>query len=1453
MKLSVRLYRPGTEMPKARHRGHHLGEFMLTARRGLNSFLIPAALWSASLVAAVLPAQASTNPNLEIQLAPPSRWSTQDLVEVSGTVTLHHAVDALRLTYEGEDSLALAPFEENITGPWERGDQFEFSVGAHAAETGRGRLVITAEGLDELGRRVSLSRTFLYALVEEEGVWTSISSWTDLRAHRASSLFEQGTISEQERDELLIEIITAATETDHQPRVDHQLNAHERWLSQASPIEKRADQPLSNLPATATISTNIIGVVRWKDSAGGVHGVPFVRVEILKPLPTGVVRVGFITTEADGSYKLSVQHDDSITDKLFARAFSDSELAGVLPITPPILYHADSVTVDAIDGLTFELNITAANTGDAGRSFGILHAVTVSAIYAGRVALAIPGKIDIVFPVGGTSSEFDGTRIHILSGDAFDWDVINHEYGHYFAEIHRFSGQAGGTHKLDEHFSVRLGKPKGVLLAWNEGWANYFGIRSQLESRAISLGIPNVGDRFYQDTVDQSVQLDLESCRKNIIGESDFIDVCVGEDNEASVATFLFDLTDKSNEADDRVSLTDRSLFAALTRSPRPLTVGDLWENLAAENPNLRTITDIGSTLGQAAIAPELLFPFDNLALTRDAPPPTFEWLEGGGGVPNPLNDFNIAFYDQEFTRKIFFKSLGGVDSFTPSAAEFATILAEAGPVRWVVEGRNLTSPVTPSATANPPESNLGFYWSGFRTLTPPKTAMIIDDTGSMNEEIAGVRAALESFIDRVETTSSPGEEPPTLSLLTFKDVVTPRISSNDLSAVRSAVGSLVASGGGDCPEFSAQALAAAVDTVGPGGTILLATDAASQPGINLGGLITTLRARGVSVNVVLSGDCEDIDSTSLGLEGTARLQRSGFQTRDLSFQGEGDTSDDGGDPTDVPSLPPLDSHGDSPETASLLFLEGEPALGILEGEVGDQDFFRFELEAGKTYRLDFSLQSSNRLTFSLLNSELNLLESRDLFDLVPGFFLVTPAEGGTFFLRVSGTTFIDPTPYIVTIREDAFGILDSAVDMFSTIAQQTGGVFLVRDGVNSGQAQEYEAALFNILLSSIQPAILASNPDKLPRSAVLAVELNGRGTNWQESSVVSFTGDGIQILSTEIRSATSLTAIVEIDATATIGFRDVEVITPLGDEVETSFGRDVIEITAAETAPTLLSIEPNTLERGKTTTVLVRGLNALWDASSTVNLGNSIAILSTTVLAEDLLEARVTVSDSAPLGFRTASVATTGFGTQNKSRALFVSSGITAIPEILSVAPEQGSTGESLAVTITARNTEFEAGVTSADFGTDIEILDVEVLSPEETRVSVVISPDAEIGFRDISLITGEEIAVRLNGFFVLEGDQDQDDDGVADDIDLCSDTLVPESVPSVRLGFLRWALVDGDDQFDTRTFGSRPSILNFSLLQTRGCSCEQIIERLNLSQSHRKFGCSTAAMFLWKLTVNH
>ncbi|HUE84834.1 MAG TPA: hypothetical protein VMO26_02040, partial [Vicinamibacterales bacterium] len=114
-----------------------------------------------------------------------------------------------------------------------------------------------------------------------------------------------------------------------------------------------------------------------------------------------------------------------------------------------------------------------------------------------------------------------------------------------------------------------------------------------------------------------------------------------------------------------------------------------------------------------------------------------------------------------------------------------------------------------------------------FKT-NPVELAFVVDDTGSMGPEIAAVRTTLTNQIERLKAVT---DKPyPNTAIVTFKDSVLVRKISRDPAVLQSIVNGLTASGGGDCPEWSNDALLVAGRLLRNGGKSMLFTDADSHP-----------------------------------------------------------------------------------------------------------------------------------------------------------------------------------------------------------------------------------------------------------------------------------------------------------------------------------------------------------------------------------------------------------------------------------------------------------------------------------------------------------------------------------------------------------------------------------------------------------------------------------------------
>jgi hypothetical protein len=234
------------------------------------------------------------------------------------------------------------------------------------------------------------------------------------------------------------------------------------------------------------------------------------------------------------------------------------------------------------------------------------------------------------------------------------------------------------------------------------------------------------------------------------------------------------------------------------------------------------------------------------------------------------------------------------------------------------------------------------------------------------------------------------------------------------------------------------------------------------------------------------------------------------------------------------------------------------------------------------------------------------------------------------------------------------------------------------------------------------------------------------------------------------------------------------------------------------------------------------------------------------------LLEVRVQafIEDSGLVEEGLAEIARTFFDLQFAgSRLAGLPTDGQIVPTIRTSTRDPGlEAGYDLATTIAFLGLEEDFTVVIPPGGSGFEILDVglflQVGGAATSALSSSTSMPLEFLPEPPEVITAEQLL-------------DPDGDGVRVDKDVCPDTVIPESVPTLRLGKNRWALVDDDTSFDTnRPRGhlyrhkrgkKKGHALQFDLDDTAGCSCEQIIEALRLGPWQRKLGCTTGVMWKW------
>lgn len=93
-----------------------------------------------------------------------------------------------------------------------------------------------------------------------------------------------------------------------------------------------------------------------------------------------------------------------------------------------------------------------------------------------------------------------------------------------------------------------------------------------------------------------------------------------------------------------------------------------------------------------------------------------------------------------------------------------------------------------------------------------------------------------------------------------------------------------------------------------------------------------------------------------------------------------------------------------------------------------------------------------------------------------------------------------------------------------------------------------------------------------------------------------------------------------------------------------------------------------------------------------------------------------------------------------------------------------------------------------------------------------------------------------------------DLDLDGLGDNADVCDATVLPDPAPSQDLGQNRWTVLANGVWYTN----AKKVKYQYTLADTGGCGCADIIEEMELGKGHQKFGCSSGVLDDWIAYLN-
>ncbi len=214
------------------------------------------------------------------------------------------------------------------------------------------------------------------------------------------------------------------------------------------------------------------------------------------------------------------------------------------------------------------------------------------------------------------------------------------------------------------------------------------------------------------------------------------------------------------------------------------------------------------------------------------------------------------------------------------------------------------------------------------------------------------------------------------------------------------------------------------------------------------------------------------------------------------------------------------------------------------------------------------------------------------------------------------------------------------AVETYSFLAEQTGGIFQFIPQIESGNPKDelfYENVVFNTLVGATGQAIVKIESSLGPRGSTLAVRIRGLNTQFGNNTNLSFSGSGITLNNLSVISPTEIIANISISNLAALGFREITATT----NGEGATGVGIFEVVETATNPVILSLSKSSATQGEILKTTVFGQNTHFNNNSEVSLGSGINILNTVVVNAEEIEVELEISTVAITGFRDVTVTT--------------------------------------------------------------------------------------------------------------------------------------------------------------------------------------------------------------------
>ncbi|TPG19076.1 HYR domain-containing protein [Pedococcus bigeumensis] len=464
-------------------------------------------------------------------------------------------------------------------------------------------------------------------------------------------------------------------------------------LTRASTAAAAADSPL-------TISAH----VSYRDWNGDSHPARHVQVEVDEKGFLGS-HLGTTSTDDFGQFSLSADIGDNTDVRVTIKAESSAGRVGTSSFLSFDTY-GQFVDIDGADpGDNAAFIVDVGRQDASGNAFAIHDALWSAHLFAVRSGHGDEAKVDVHYPAGDKNENAYTNSGGITLG-AYEWsawDVVNHEYGHWYDMHHDLTPLIGGTHCVSANLAsdncdlkddvgnliAPRGKSDGGKLAWSEGYADYYALAAgQLEAHPTIAG---VGDGYYDDVRNGEDGTDHDGFNARADGGESV--TFHGEDNEMSISGVLWGMAAEGTYPLGAAYLD--SLIAASPGNRLSDLLNYAWESDTSSRLTGSQESALGCELSSARIAPYGLTPTTG-ELSK---PPTFSWQEGNtpnAGTSYANDRFVVQAVDSATSSNPYFTSSTLTStSWTPTGREWSSISDGRSTVYLRVVGTSTSDPQT--------------------------------------------------------------------------------------------------------------------------------------------------------------------------------------------------------------------------------------------------------------------------------------------------------------------------------------------------------------------------------------------------------------------------------------------------------------------------------------------------------------------------------------------------------------------------------------------------------------------------------------------------------------------------------------------------------------------------------------------------------------------------------------